>query len=916
MPLWQLARVQRRLAQQLGRCTTRFCSQSASAGVPYETTLKSDDAAGPSSVPSEADVVVIGGGSVGCNTLYHLTKLGVSNAVLLEKAQLTAGTTWHTAGLVWRLRPNDVEMEILNYTRDLIQDVLGKETGLDTGWINNGGIFIASNKERLDEYQRMMTLGRNYDIESYVLSPEETKKIYPLMNVSDMYGALYSPGDGTIDPAGFCTTLTRAAKKGGAQVVENCSVTGIQVKEDDYGTKRVVGVETSHGIIKTKAVVNCAGVWSPYIGQMAGVAVPLIAMHHAYVVTERIEGIQNMPNIRDHDASVYLKLQGDALSCGGYEPNPVFWDKVDKDFAFSLFELDWDVFSVHVEGCVNRVPVIERTGIKSTVCGPESFTADHKPLMGEAPEMRGFYLGCGFNSSGMMMGGGCGRELARWVVNGRPTLDMYGYDIRRFPTCQTSDNRWTRERSHEAYAKNYSIVFPHDEPLAARNSRTDPFHEVLLEAGCVFQERHGWERPGYFTPQGPTPIPDYDYYGAYEELPANEVNLYNDRLRDDYTFDFPKHHDVIGKECVACRERAAVFNMSYFGKYYLTGPDAQKAADWIFSNNVDKPPGSTVYTCMLDKSGGIESDLTVSMISPGEGSAMDPTFDGKGFYIAVGGGAAQHNWSHITDILQDNRLNCQMSDMSEEMGMLSIQGPRSRDIVQALTDTDMGNEAFPFSTNQVISVAGHRVRALRLSFVGELGWELHIPKESCVPVYKAVMEEGAKHGAVNSGYRAIDSLSIEKGYRHWHADIRPDDTPFEAGLVFTCKLKSNTPFLGREALEKLKPQGLKKKLVCFTIDDHVPLLGLEAVWRDGIVVGYLRRADYAFSLGKSIGYGYVRNPEGGKVTADFLKAGEYSIERMGVVYPATIHLKTPFDPKNDRVKGIYNDNGNAKVASL
>uniref|UniRef100_A0AAX7T256 Sarcosine dehydrogenase n=1 Tax=Astatotilapia calliptera TaxID=8154 RepID=A0AAX7T256_ASTCA len=870
--VWRVFSAVRPPLSPLCRTSTRSYSSEPTKekSVPYEKTLKQEDGAssGPTKpLPRSADAVVIGGGSLGCQTIYHLAKMGMTNVVLLERDRLTAGTTWHTAGLLWQLRPSDVEVELLAHTRNVISKDLEEETGLHTGWIQNGGLFIASNKQRLDEYKRLMSLGKVYGIESHVLSPAETKDLYPLMNVDDLYGTLYVPKDGTMDPAGTCTTLTRAATARGATVIENCPVTGIQVRTDDIGVKRVKAVETQHGTIETPCVVNCAGVWATKLGEMARVKVPLIAMHHAYVVTERIEGIQNMPNVRDHDASVYLRLQGDALSVGGYERNPIFWDEVSDKFAFSLFDLDWDVFMQHIEGAVNRVPALEQTGIKSTVCGPESFTADHKPLMGETPEVRGFFLGCGFNSAGMMLGGGCGRELAHWIIHGRPEKDMYGYDIRRFHNSLTDNKRWIRERSHESYAKNYSLVFPFDEPLASRNMRKDPFHQVLTEQGCMFQERHGWERPGWFNKEGPAPVKDYDYYGAYD-VKRNEKYKYDELLGQEYTFDFPPHHDVIKNECLSCRHSVAVFDMSYFGKFYLTGPDAKKAADWLFTADVNKKPGDA-------------------------------------YYLAIGGGVAEHNWNHIKTVLQDQGFRCQLTDHSENMGMISIQGPKSREVLQEVLDTDLSNEAFPFSSHKVVIAAGHQVRAMRLSFVGELGWELHIPKDSCLPVYRAVMAAGAKHGIINSGYRAIDSLSIEKGYRHWHADLRPDDTPLEAGLAFTCKLKSSVPFQGRDMLEKQKKEGLKRRIVCFTTDEKVPMFGLEAIYRNGVPVGHLRRADYGFYIDKTIGYGYIRNPDGGVVSANFIKSGEFTLERMGVVYKAKAHLKSPFDPENKRVKGIY-----------
>lgn len=878
-------------------------SSTPSSSVPHKS-IKSDEVKQPSSVPDHADVVVIGGGVIGCSTLYHLTKLNCTNAVLLEKDQLTAGTTWHTAGLIWRLRPNDTDIQILNHTRHLLHNVLENETGVHPGWINNGGLFIANSKERLDEYKRLMTVGKAFGIDSFVLSPNETKQLYPLMNIDDLYGTLYSPGDGTVDPAGFCTSLTRAATRAGAQVIEKCPVTGIELG-DGFNAKKVNAVLTPFGKIKTNCVINCTGVWAPYIGKMAGVKVPLIAMKHAYIVTDRIEGIQNMPNARDHDLSVYLRLQGDALSIGGYEANPIFIDKVENDFAFGLYELDWDVFGIHIESAIHRVPVLEKIGIKSTVCGPESFTPDHKPLLGEDPVVRGFFHGCGFNSLGMNAGGGCGRELARWVINGRPELDMYGYDIRRFNAKLTHNASWIKERSHESYAKNYSIVYPHDEPLASRNMKKDPFHEELLAAGCVFQERLGWERPGWFALESTAPLLGYDFYGNYGHNRHTDYN-YEENLRHDYTFGFPVHHDIIGKECLGCRENVAVFNMSYFGKFYLFGPDAQKAVDWIFTNDVNKPEGSTTYTCMLNARGKVEADLTVSSINEGKGSSCDPEFEGSGFYIAAAGATAQQNFTHIQNVIQDKKFNVSFLDASEEMGMLSIQGPKSRDLLQSLTEADLSNEAFPFSTNKVINFNQHKVRALRLTFVGEMGWELHIPRGSCVAVYKALMEKGKDFNIVNAGYRAIDSLSIEKGYRHWHADIRMDDTPLEGGLGFTCKLKTEIPFLGREALVQQKKDGLKKRLVCFTVDDHLPLWGLEAIWRNNRIVGFTRRADYGYAIGKSIAFGYIKAPNG-VVTTDYIKSGEYKLESMGQNYPATVHLKSPFDPSNKRVKGIYDE---------
>uniref|UniRef100_A0A670YMR8 Sarcosine dehydrogenase, mitochondrial n=1 Tax=Pseudonaja textilis TaxID=8673 RepID=A0A670YMR8_PSETE len=864
------------------RLFTSGAGLTTEKNVPYPKTLKEEGHSshgGPTKpLPAFADVVVVGGGSLGCQTIYHLAKMGMTNVVLLERDRLTSGTTWHTAGLLWQLRPSDVEVELLTHTRNVVRWELEEETGLHTGWIQNGGLFIASNKQRLDEYKRLMSLGKVFGIESHVLSPKETKELYPLMNVDDLYGTLYVPGDGTMDPAGTCTCLTRAASNRGALIIENCPVTGIEVRTDDFGVPRVAAVLTKQGAIQTSCVVNCCGVWAQALGEMAGVQVPLVAMHHAYVVTEKIQGIQNMPNVRDHDASVYLRLQGDALSVGGYESNPIFCEEALDNFAFGLFNLDWDVFTQHIDGAINRVPVLEKTGIKSTRRG---------------------------TVARMMLGGGCGKELAHWIVHGHPEKDMFSYDIRRFHRFLTGNSRWIRERSHESYAKNYSIVFPYDEPLAGRNLRKDPLYEELLLQGCVFQERHGWERPGWFNPAGKAPVPDYNYYGAYGHPPCEE-DAYRQLLSKEYTFDFPPHHSIIRAECLSCRNALAVFDMSYFGKFYLVGPDARKAANWLFTADVRKAPGTTVYTCMLNKDGGVESDLTVSPIDPEpRDSALAPAFEGDGYYLAIGGATAQYNWSHIRMVLQEKHFRCQLIDRSEELGMISIQGPASRSVLQEVLDVDLSNEAFPFSTHQLAKAAGFPVRAMRLSFVGEMGWELHVPREHCLAVYRAVMEAGAKHGIANAGYRAIDSLSIEKGYRHWHADLRSDDSPLEAGLAFTCKLKSEVAFLGREAVEAQKGAGLFRRLACFTIDEKVPFFGLEAIWRNGQVVGHIRRADFGHAINKTIAYGYIRDPEGGPVSLEFIKSGDYILERMGVPFPARVHTKSPFDPENKRVKGIY-----------
>ncbi|XP_066993512.2 sarcosine dehydrogenase, mitochondrial isoform X2 [Anabrus simplex] len=859
-------------------------------------------AASEPQVPLSSDVVVIGGGSAGCNLLYQLARRGV-NAVLLERAKITSGTTWHTAGLIWRLRPNDVEIQLLDATRDLLMR-LESETGFDPGWINNGGMYIAYTKERLDEYRRLATVGRSFGVDSSILTPEETKKVFPLLDENVIHGSLYCPGDGVVDPAMLCTALTRSATQAGAKVIENCSVTEILTGENAFGSKKVTGVVTPYGSIKTNCVVNCCGVWARELGKMLGLPLPLVPMKHAYVVTESVPGVRGLPNIRDHDASVYFRIQGDSLCVGGYEPNPILLDKVAQDFEFSLYELDWIVFSAHMRGAVNLVPVFETAGIKSTVCGPESFTPDHKPLLGEDPRLHGLYHSCGYNSAGMMLGGGCGEQMAQWIINGRPDLHLFSYDIRRFTSEQTKNEAWINERSHESYAKNYSIVFPNDQPLAGRNLYRDPFHEEMLEAGCFFEERQGWERPGWFSKKGTMPVQKYDWFGAYGTT-RNTDTRYTDSLEGDYTFGFSKHHQLIGEECLACREQVALFDMSYFGKLYLCGPDAQQAADWIFTANTHQPIGKVVYTCLLNSRAGVEGDVTVTAIETGKGSQADPIFKGRGFYIVSGGMSAYHTWAHINSVISQKNFQVALTDHTDKLGVLSVQGPSSRELLQPLTETDLSDAAFPYATSKIAHVAGHLVRMLRVSFVGELGWELHMPMDSCLPVYHALWEHGKRHGLRNAGYRALNSLSCEKGYHLWNSDLRTDDLPIESGLDFTCREEGD--FLGKGALEAARRRGVRKKLTFFQLQEQVPVWGLETIWKDGNVVGYLRRGDYGFALGSSIGHGYVRHPEGRRVTSDFITNGHYQIEIMGKRYDATTFVKSPFDPRGKRLRGNYED---------
>jgi sarcosine dehydrogenase len=887
-------------------------------------------------LPSEADVVVIGGGSVGASTLYHLQKAGV-NAIMLERHELTAGTTWHSAGMLWRLRPSDADIELNAYTRDMCKQ-LETETEINS-WSENGGLFVANNATRFDEYKRFSETGKYFGIESHVLSPADVKQVHPLLNVEDVVGGIYSPGDGTIDPTSIVNAYAKAARKMGARIFEKTGVSAIE--SEDYITaggaqaRRITAVRTACGArIATKTVVNACGAWANSVAEMVGVQIPLEAMRHAMILTEPIEGYHSgLPNVRDHDLSIYLKTQGDSVCLGGYEQNPEFWRDVDPEFAFGLFELDWETFGQNLEGHMQRLPIVESTGIKSTVCGPESFTPDHKPLVGPHPGVRGFYHCCGFNSMGMMLGGGIGRELTKWILTGSPEVDLFGFDVARFHPDTVASRKWVKDRTHESYAKTYAIVFPHDEALAGRGARKSAIHDELVKRGCIHQARHGFERPGWFersiTPPSQVPMP-YDYYGAYAEgawrlgeedhpdVPANENDQYLEFIEGDLTFNWPKSHATIAEECRAAREGVALLDHSYFGKFYIQGPEAFEAVQYLCGADMEgKAFGSVTYTPLCNVRGGVEADLTVTRLQ--DSSAPG----GQKYYIAAGGNTVTKDFDWIRNVLDDKGFNATIEDHSASLTIWSVQGPHSRALLQSLVTSGgpdvFSNEAFPFSAAREVEIAGHKILALRLTFVGELGFELHIPAEVAPAVYRAVREAGElyekehKVPVRDAGYRAIDSMSAEKNLRHWHADLTNVDTPLQAGIGFTVlpKLKrtgDDAPdFLGRAALEEQRAAGLRRKLICLVVDDsNVMLHGAESIWRDGSCVGYVKSTAFGHTIGKSIAYGYITCPESvPKITNKWLEAGIYQIGDKGSKHPATLSLKAPFDPTNSRVKGQY-----------
>jgi sarcosine dehydrogenase len=809
--------------------------------------------------PTHADVVIIGGGIIGCSTAYHLAKDHKLNVVLLEQNKLTSGSTWHAAGLVGQLRSSASITQVLKYSVDLYKK-LDAETGLETGWKMTGCLRLATNEDRWTEYKRLATTAQSFGMEMHLISPAEVKKMWPLMNVDDLVGASYLPTDGQASPSDITQSLAKGARMHGASLIENVRVLGFDIVAD-----RIMAVNTTQGKIICEKVVNCGGQWARQIGAMAGVSVPLQPVKHQYVITEKMDGLSSdAATIRDPDRRTYFKEEVGGLVFGGYEPDPIAWTQGDvpDNFEFQLFEDDWDHFEQHMGQALARIPALENTGIKKMINGPESFTPDGNFILGQAPEIKNFYVGAGFNAFGIASGGGAGWVLADWVARGEAPMDLWVVDIRRFSDLH-KDRQWTSDRTLEAYGKHYTIGFPHEEYKTGRPRIVSPLYERLKKLNACFGSKLGWERPNWFAPEGVKP-------------------------RDVYTMGRQNWFTHVGEEHKCVREKVGVFDQSSFAKYALKGPDAEKVLSYICANNIAKPAGKLTYTQMLNSRGGIECDLTIAKLADDH------------FYIVTGTGFRTHDFAWIKDHIAAD-LNVTLSDITEDFGTLVLMGPEARNVIVKITTADMSHAAFKFGDVKIIEIAGHAVRALRVTYVGELGWELHMPIAATGEVFDALMLAGVDFGIKPIGYRALESLRLEKGYRAWSSDITPNDTPFHAGLGWAVKLKSNQDFLGREAVTKIAAAPLSKMLVSFTTDrEDIVLSGRETILRNGQFAGYLTSGGYGYTVGKPIGLGYVRNASG--VNENYISAGTYELVVANETVRANIHLTAIYDPKNERVK--------------
>ncbi len=812
-------------------------------------------------LPASARAVIIGGGIIGCSTAYHLAKLGWSDTVLLERKKLTSGSTFHAAGLVGQLRSNANITRLLTYSVELYKSLEG-ETGLATGWKMNGGLRLACTKERWYEVRRQATTARSFGLDMELLTPKEAQDLWPLMTIDDLVGAAFVPSDGQANPCDITRSLARGARTAGAEIFEDCAVTGLEI---DNG--RIRAVITGRGRIECEKVIVCAGQWSREFAARFGVNVPLVSMQHQYMLTEPIAGVTaDLPTLRDPDRLTYFKEDAGGLVMGGYEPNPLPWaaDGIPKGFHYQLLDENFEHFEQLMQPALKRVPALETAGIRTLTNGPESFTPDGNFIIGEAPELENFFVGAGFNAFGIAAGGGAGMVLAEWVKAGEPPFDLWSADIRRFGRPHF-DTDWIRRRTREAYSKHYTLAWPDEENSTGRQRRKSPLYQVLKSQGACFGEKMGWERPNWFA-----------------ELEKGETPT------DIYTFERPNWFAAVGREHKAVRQTAALFDQSSFAKFVLKGSNAERALNWIAANDVSRPPGSLTYTQMLNQRGTIECDLSVARLAKDQ------------FYIVTGTGFATRDFHWISANIPKG-MNCQLFDVTSANAVLSLMGPRARNILSKVTDSEVGNEEFPFGSVKTIFIASAPVLALRITYVGELGWELHAPVEYAGAVYQALMEAGADEGLVNAGYRAIESCRLEKFYRAWGSDVGPDHTPLEAGLGWAVKLKKNVAFVGREAITAQKRAGVKKLLACFVVDDpDVLLFGRETIFRNGERVGWLTSGGYGHGVQKSIGLGYVRNRKG--VDKDFVLGGNYELEVAGQRVKCSVRLRPLYDPGMARVK--------------
>ncbi len=809
--------------------------------------------------PPNARAVIIGGGVSGCSVAYHLAKLGWTDIVLLERKQLTCGTTWHAAGLVGQLRGSQNMTRLAKYSADLYLR-LEEETGIATGMRQVGSISVGLTADRRQELLRQATLARAFGVEVQEITTAEVRAMYPHVTLDDVTCAVHLPGDGQCDPANIAMALAKGARMRGAQILEGVKVTRVT----DDGA-RVTGVDwdngTEQGHIAADVVINCGGMWGRDLAAQSGVSLPLHACEHFYLVTEPIEGLGHLPVLRVPDECAYYKSDAGKMMLGAFEPRAKPWGMagIPEDFCFDALPEDFDHFAPILEKATERMPLFQTAGIHTFFNGPESFTPDDRYYLGEAPELGGYWVAAGYNSIGIVSSGGAGMALAHWIVEGEPPFDLWEVDIRRAQPFQRN-RRYLRERVTETLGLLYADHWPYRQVETARGVRRSPVHEHLKQAGAVFGEVAGWERANWFALPGQAREYRYDWH---------RQNWFDNQRA----------------EHMAVRRGVGLFDMTSFGKIRVEGRGACAFLDHLCANQVDVAPGRIVYTQMLNPKGGIESDLTVTRLAD------------DAFLLVVPGATLRRDLAWLRAHQGDHGVT--ITDMTAAEAVFCVMGPRARDLLQAVSPDDLSNAGFPFGTAREIEIGLGLARAHRISYVGELGWELYVSSDMAAHVFETLVEAGAQFGLKLCGLHALDSCRIEKAYRHFGHDITDEDHVLEAGLGFAVAL-DKPAFIGREAVLRKRDTGLSRRLLQFQLIDPAPMLfHNEAILRDGKIVSIVTSGNYGHALGGAIGLGYV--PCLGESAADVL-GSTYQLEIAGVRHAAKASLAPFYDPKSERVR--------------
>ena len=810
-------------------------------------------------IPDRAQVVIVGGGIIGASVAYHLTKRGISDVLVLEQGQLTGGTTWHAAGLVSQLKSTYSLTKLATYSARLFEE-LETETDQATGYRTPGSISVAADQERWEELKRGISMASTVGVEIREIEMDELSEFWPLVKTDDLVGALYIPDDGVTSPVDTTMALIKGARNGGAQVFEGVCVKSL-IKKNGFCT----GVETEDGLkIEAENVVLAGGMWTRQLAETIGVNVPLQACEHFYIVTEPLDGVlKGMPTLRDPGNYTYFKEETGKIMAGFFEPRAKIWklDGIPKDFSFGTLPEDWDHIGPIFEAACSRVPALADAGIQLFFNGPEAFTPDGTFYLGQSPEVERCFVASGFNSVGIQSAGGVGWVLADWIIDGQAPMDLTSVDISRSFNFQ-SDLSYLEDRISESLGLLYAMHWPFRQYESARGIRISALHDRLDQAGAVFGETAGWERPNWYANQGQEREYKYSY---------GKQNWHSNMLA----------------ECKAVRETVGVFDQSSFAKFSVKGTDALEVLNVLSANQIDVEPGRGVYTQWLNKRGGIEADLTVNRIEENE------------FLVVTSAASQTRDWSWLTRAAKERSLT--IEDVTDDFSVIGVMGPQARDTLQPVVSADLSNKNFPFGNFKKIELAGIECLALRMSYVGELGWEIYVPITSSLNVFDEIMRSGTDYGICLAGYHAMNSLRLESGYRHWGHDITAADTPLEAGLGFAVAWDKPCGFIGRDALIAQRDEERVKRLIQFRIEDQEILsYHDDPIFRDGELVGTTTGGMWSYTEDKCLTMGYVNNKDG--VSKSWIESGNWEIEIATHRLDVTPSIKSFYDPNKEKIR--------------